>query len=216
MASLLGVLVTENYFKIKSDKLDLLIQGADDEYVLFEKKKEIRDKIRQKYKIRDEDFLVVTGGKIGRNKNVVPLMEAVKGIDSFKLLIFGEVESDIKEIFESSINSDIIYIGWIPAECIYEYFHASDLAFFPGSHSVLCDQACAAKIRCVFNQLPGVCHLDNGGNAKFIIDTSKEGIEKMLIELNSTGEYKEMLEIAQSSKTDIYLYSHIAKRSLQF
>ena len=204
-----------DYFKINQEKLDLLIQGADDEHVLFGKRHEIRNRIRQEYEICDEDFLVVTGGKISKDKGLIPLMEAVQGIDSLKLLIFGSIENDIKEKFEELLSPDIIYVGWIHSNSVYEYFLAGDLAFFPGSHSVLWEQACASKIPCVFNNLPGVTHLDNGGNAKFIDSISNDSIEKILNELNETTEYSKMLEVAQSSKTDIYLYSHIAEKSLR-
>ena len=134
-----------------------------------------------------------------------------------KLLIFGKVLEDIKEEFDRILQStdNIIYIGWIDSNKVYDYFFAADVAFFPGQHSVLWEQACASKLPSVFRQWPGMDHVDNGGNSAFVSEISKDTIRDEIEKLKWTDEYKEMLKQAKSEKTDIYLYSAIAKKSLE-
>ena len=86
--------------------------------------------------------------------------------------------------------------------------------FFPGQHSVLWEQACAAKVPCVFSRWPGMQHVDNGGNADFLDDLSLDSIKNKIIELLFTDKYYNMKSVAESVATDVYLYSKIAEKSL--
>jgi len=207
----------EDYFKIPSNKTDVLIMGADDEKIDFINSKKIRKEIRDKYTISDSDFLVVTGGKIDCKKNILQLMEACSGMNDIKLLIFGQVLNDVKDDFERVLNcsKNIIYIGWIDSDKVYDYFFAADLVFFPGHHSVLWEQACAAKVPCVFEKWDGMDHVNNGGNSDFVTPVTADVLREKIIELKFTPKYFQMKKVAQSHATDIYLYSNIANKSLE-
>lgn len=206
----------EEYFKIPKSKTDVLIMGADDEKMNLDKRNDLRKKIRKKYNICNNDFLIVTGGKIDHKKNIDILMEACANLDNVKLIVFGSVSDDIKNRFEELSNhKNIIYIGWISADSVYEYFYAADLVFFPGQHSVLWEQACASKIPCVFKKWEGMDHVNNGGNSEFIQTATVEDIQNKINELHFTEKYNRMKGAAESEKTDIYLYSNIAKKSLE-
>lgn len=207
----------EDYYQIPSNKTDVLIMGADDEKIDFSARGTIRKQIREKYGIMDTDFLIVTGGKIDKKKKTDVLMKAVSNFDKVKLLVFGQVNNDIKDEFDQiqKFNSNIIYIGWIDADKVYDYFFAADLVFFPGQHSVLWEQACASKVPCVFEKWDGMDHVNNGGNSDFVTPVTVETISKEIKELLFTDKYQQMKEIAESEKTDIYLYSRIAKKSLE-
>lgn len=207
----------EDYFAIPSDKTDVLIMGADDEQINLSNRENIRAEIRSRYNVAEDDFLIVTGGKIDKRKNIHLLMEACKGLSGVKLLIFGQVNSDIQKEFEEILkkSENIIYIGWIDSDRVYDYFFAADLVAFPGQHSVLWEQACAAKVPCVFKKWEGMDHVDNGGNACFLDDISVSTLRMLIASLLFTDKYYEMLEAANSEKTDIYCYSHIAKKSLE-
>ncbi len=207
----------EDYFKIPKEKTDVLIMGADDERIDFVNREFIRRSIRKEYGVNETDFLVVTGGKIDKRKKIDTLMSAVSEMNDVKLLIFGQVAEDVKIEFERLLNenSNIIYVGWVKAEKVYDYFFASDLVFFPGQHSVLWEQACAAKVPCVFEKWDGMEHVDNGGNSDYVTPVTKDILIKKINELHFTEKYFKMKKVAESDKTDIYLYSKIAEKSLE-
>ena len=207
----------EDYYGIPSSKTDVLIMGADDEKIDFEHKDTIRRSIRDKYKIKDSEFLIVTGGKIDKRKKIHMLMEAVANMKNVKLLIFGRVNEDVEDVFNRLLNENdnISYIGWIDSEAVYNYFFAADLAFFPGQHSVLWEQACAAKVPCVFERWEGMEHVNNGGNSEFITPVTTKTIEEKIRELMFTEKYNNMKMVADSKATDIYLYSKIAEKSIE-
>lgn len=206
----------EEYFKVPSNKIDVLIMGADDENIDFINSATIRQEIRKKYGIKDSDYLIVTGGKLDAQKNVIELMKACAKISNVKLLIFGSVLNDIRNEFEDiiSTNSNIVYVGWVDSDKTYNYFLASDLVCFPGTHSVMWEQACACKTPCLFQFWEGVEHLNNGGNSDFIFPVTVDTIKAKINELLYTDKYYQMKAVANSDKTNIYLYSKIAEKSL--
>ncbi|MBQ7604783.1 MAG: glycosyltransferase family 4 protein [Clostridia bacterium] len=206
---------SEEYFGVPKEKTGVLIMGADDDAVRLAEKQTIRDRIRGQYGISDDAFLIVTGGKIDEPKKIHLLMEAVRGMKDVKLLVFGSVAPGFEERFEEARNDNVIFTGWISSEKTYDYFLASDLSFFPGTHSVLWEQACACKVPCVFAMWDGMDHVDCGGNSSFISPVSVGSIRDEIIRLRFTDEYYRMKSVAGSEATDIYLYSAIAKKSLE-
>ena len=207
----------EEYFRIPREKTDVLIMGADDEKIDFQNRSSIRETIRNSYGISPQDFLIVTGGKIDKNKKIHILMNAVAQMKNVKLLIFGQVADDIRKEFDGLLmdNNNIEYVGWIDADEVYNYFFAADLVCFPGQHSVLWEQACASKVPCLFERWEGMEHVDNGGNSDFLNQVTEESIREKITELCYTGKYYSMKRAAESDLTDIYLYSKIAEKSLE-
>ncbi len=207
----------EDYFAVSPDKTDVLIMGADDEKIDFENREAIRQKIRAQYGVGDNDFLVVTGGKIDAKKKIHLLMKACGELEGVKLLVFGNVKDDIKEEFDSLVekHDNITYIGWLDADKVYDYFFAADLVAFPGQHSVLWEQACASKVPCLFEKWEGMDHVNNGGNSVLVAPINEDILKQNIEELKFTEKYAEMKKIAESDATDVYLYSKIAEKSLE-
>ena len=207
----------EEYFKVPKGKTDILIMGADDEKIDFAHREIIRKNIRMNNDITDNDFLIVTGGKIDKAKNVIELMKACADLPNVKLLIFGSINADIKGEIDLilSKNKNIIYIGWISSDEVYDYFLAADFVCFPGTHSVLWEQACACKVPCMFKRWPDMEHLDNGGNSVFVDNVTQMSLKESIKKYCFTEKYYEIKKNACSEKTDIYLYSKIAEKSLE-
>lgn len=58
-------------------------------------------------------------------------------------------------------------------------------------------------------------HVNNGGNSDFVSDITPEALRQKIIDLRYTDKYYLMDNVAKSEATDIYLYSNIAKKSLE-
>ena len=209
----------ENYH-LPKEKCELLIMGADDEVVELVQKQKSKEEIRKKKNIKSEDFLVVTGGKIDSNKlQTLLLMKAVKNLTNFnvKLVVFGSVDSKIKEEFDELCDGERIqYIGWADRYQSALYFSVADLVVFPGLHSVYWEQVVALGIPMLCKDIKGIHHIDIGGNVLFLKQDSIEEIEKKLgfILKDDRKQYLEMLNVARSDKKAQFLYSKIAKKSI--
>lgn len=204
-------------FGVAAEKAKLMIMGADDQIIDFDHKIDIRRMVREKFQIEDDAFLIVTGGKIDKRKNIDLIMKACGEMRNLRLLIFGNVQEDVSDEFNSLLRkyNNIIFAGWASSAEQYSYYLAADLVMFLSSHSVMWEQACASKTPCLFGIKEGMEHLNNGGNSDFIESVTVDGIRSKIEQLIVTGCYTHMKRIAESDATDIYRYSHIAEKTLE-
>lgn len=209
----------KDVYGLPEEQCELLVMGADDELVERAKQTDARRRIRERYHIAEDDFLIVTGGKIDRWKTqTVLLMQAVRDLAParVKLLVFGSVEDALKQQVDSLSDGDRVqYIGWIRSEESYEYFEAADLAVFPGRHSVLWEQAAGQGVPMLVKDWPGTHHVDLGGNVRFLCRDSVEEIrgeiERLLLR---PEEYTAMKQVAERSGKKMFSYREISKRAI--
>lgn len=178
----------EKVYGVSKSKIELLPFGVDDSLFDWNDVDKIRNQMRTQLKISENDFVLITGGKIDFRKNIHKLLEAFNNLVEkkfdlkLKLIVFGKPTIEMKEIINNLIkNSNIIYIDWLASKEIHRYFLASDLAIFPGTHSVLWEEAVGLGIPCVFLKWPGIEHVDLGGNCIFI-DSSESKIIQSTVE----------------------------------
>ncbi len=205
-------------YGVPEEKIGLLVMGGDDDKIHFDNQIKIRQEIRNKYNISESDFLIITGGKIDRTKNIHLVIKAIKemNIPNVKLLVFGQPSNDFEEEFLSEINGNnqIIYIGWIQSDTVYNYFLSSDLCIFPGTHSVLWEQACSCGLPGIFKAWEGMNHVDLNGSALFLQNDSVDEIkEKLSFIINNPKQFEIMKNAAQRGKV-VFSYREIAKRAL--
>jgi len=209
----------KNIYKIPDAKIELLVLGADDEKIGFNHRNQIRRNIRETLNLSDNDFVFITGGKIDERKNIHLLLQAIieLKIEKTKLIIFGTSNEKMRPVIDALGKSDrIINIGWINSNDVYDYFLASDLAVFPGTHSVLWEQAVGTGIPGVFKFWKGMDHIDIGGNCRFLYEDNVTEIAELLKEIcNNPDEYQKMKKSAEEIGIKEFSYSNISRRALQ-
>lgn len=212
----------KDVYGIKPSKIELLPFGADDSLFNWNEKQEIRTELRKKLNIAKDTLVFITGGKIDRRKNIHLLLEVWSELKhdnklpNSKLLIFGKANEEMKSKVEQFIKSkDIIYIDWLLSGEIYKYFFASDVALFPGTHSVLWEEAVGLGLPCVFKKWEGIQHVDLGGNCIFIEEINGSSIKEILLKITENkGTFQKMKDNAESLGPRTFIYSEIARRSI--
>lgn len=209
----------KNLYKLPPEKCELLVMGADDDLVEAAEKPEVRREIRSKYHIAEDDFLIMTGGKIDQFKTqTLLLMEAVQKIKNpkVKLIVFGSITTDLKEKVNALADGEKVQsIGWIQAKDSYQYFAAADLVVFPGRHSVFWEQVAAQGVPMLCKKWDGTTHVDVGGNVRFLEKDSADEIQVAIEELlNQPEKYQQMKRVAAERGKRTFLYSDIAKRCI--
>lgn len=206
-----------NEYKLPPEKVELLVMGADDESVEAASNPDVRKEIREKYSLEDDDFVIMTGGKIDAFKTqTLELMKAVSQIadPKVKLIVFGSVTPELKDKVNSlSDGKNVQYIGWIQAKDSYNYFASSDLVVFPGRHSVFWEQVAAQGIPMVVKHWAGTTHVDFDGNVKFLYNDSADEIKTILESIMSDNNYSNMKAVAEKAAEN-FRYSKIAKISI--
>ncbi len=208
-----------NVYNLPEKKIELLVMGADDDLIKSAMVKKSKRAVRQKYNIRDDDFLIVTGGKIDLFKvETLTLMRAVRDIDipNIKLLVFGSVVPELKSQIEELAKSDnITFIGWISSDETYPIIAAADLCVYPGRHSVLWEQTAGQGIPMLQRRHFGTEHTNICGNVRFIDNPT---VENLIFEIKyltqHTKELDEMKKAAMAA-ANTFLYSNIAKRCIE-
>lgn len=204
-------------YGVPENKIKLLVMGADDEKMMLEHKEQIREEVRLRYGIKDNDFLIVTGGKIDRLKNIHVLAHAVNslGYKNVKLLVFGSISEEMKPLFEKESSVQILTIGWVNSDKVYEYFYAADLVAFPGLHSVLWEQAVASKVPCAFSKINGFEHVLVNENCILMTGKDSDYYEQMIKELvDNTEKYLALKHNSKSPILNSFYYSNIAQQVL--
>lgn len=206
-------------YGIPREKIDLLVMGADDEKIHFDQMPELRSRIRWELGLQEMDFVLITGGKIDRTKNIHLLMQAVAELNQkdLKLIVFGQPNDDMaEEIQQLSQDPHICNIGWIQSDTVYDYFLASDLAVFPGTHSVLWEQACGCGIPVMVKDWEGMHHVDVGGNCIFLHEDSIEEMKDQILSLHQNkNRYQQMKSAAEKKGIPTFSYQEIAKRAIE-
>lgn len=209
----------KNVYNLPPEKIELLVMGADDDRVEAALEPEVRSEIRKKYGIAEDDFLIITGGKIDNfKKQILYLMEAVNKLQDkkVKLIVFGSVIPELKENVEGLVSPYTQYIGWVQSDQTDKYYAASDLVVFPGRHSVFWEQVAGLGKPMLCKAWDGTRHVDLGGNVIFLEKDSVEeiyGIIKSLTEDKDT--YQMMKTVAEQEGKKVFSYSDIAKRSIE-
>ena len=202
-------------FNVPKHMIKLLVMGADDEQMRLDEKENIRVQTREKYGVKKDDFLIVTGGKIDKDKNVHLLVDAISAIDDkrLRLMIFGNISPEVESIIDGFGDDRVIKVGWIPSNRVYDFMYAADLVVFTGLHSVMWEQAVAARVPCLFSKLKGFEHIDIGGNALFFENRSVECYRDVISKVLKDQElYARLKMCASTERADDFLYSQIAKR----
>ena len=209
----------KNVYGCSAEKVELLVMGADDEKVEAALKPEVRKEIREKYGITDDDFMIITGGKIDNfKKQILYLMEAVNKLqnEKVKLIVFGSVIPELKDKVERLVSPYTQYIGWVQSDQTDRYYAASDLVVFPGRHSVFWEQVAGLGKPMLCKSWEGTKHVDLGGNVIFLEKDSTEEIFEIIQRLVENREaYQRMREVAEMEGMKIFSYSDIAKRSIK-
>lgn len=200
------------------EKTELLVMGADDEQINRIEEEHSREKIRKQYGIEDNDFLIVTGGKIDQFKTqTILLMKAINSLNrpNVKMLLFGGIDVSLKEsVLKLCDGKKIQYIGWISANQSYDYFSAADLVAFPGRHSVFWEQVAGMGIPMICKYWDGTTHVDVGGNVRFLKEDSEIEIANVIANIvDNRIEYETMNNKAKSGK-NVFRYKEIAKKAI--
>lgn len=212
----------KDVFRVSDSKVDLLVMGGNESAINYSERNEIRKKLRDMEGISPNTFVCVTGGKFDRHKNIPVLLKAFRQLEEdgedIALVMLGMPDTEMKsEITVLQQNMKNVYAeGWCDTQTIYNWFLASDLAVFPGRHSVLWEQAVASGLPCCIKRAFGMEHVDVGGNCLFFDDDSPEGIANAIRKIvNDSKQYNKMLEVAQTKGINDFSYIEIAKRAIE-
>ena len=191
--------------------------GFDDELCNIEEKEIIRNEIRKDLNIKNEDYLIVHGGKIIPRRLTDVAINSVKKvhktIPNIKLAIFGDISPDLKVDVESLIkeNSDfVIYLGHQNQEKYLKLFMAADIGLFPGAPSALWQEAIGCELFLALCNGNDSEYLNRDNNVVFTqpdVDSVAEGISLVI----SNKMYDSKVNTGIREAKNYFSYNKMAK-----
>lgn len=203
-------------YHVNPNIVEYLPLGVDDDLIPTNRQ-ETRRKVRQELNLCEDDFLILTGGKIDRLKNTHVLIEALELLNNSKLhLVICGVITPEMEYLKNRIetNSNIHYLGWCDAERVMNCMVASDMACFPGTHSTLWEQSVGVGLPSIFKHWPEMEHVNINGNCCFVEGDTTDELTNVIEKMIDPGNYSKTKALAQES-AKCFLYSEIAKKAIE-
>lgn len=206
----------KHYYGIPDNQLTDLPLAADDEAIQRSNVKEARSEIRTRLGILDDEIVVVHGGKLNREKGTFELLDAFSRYSlKATLVIFGTANEHDQKLVNTAASNfvNIKFVGWLNGDDIYNLYRAADIACFPGSQSVLWQQAIASGLPLICKYWPGGEYLDCGGNVLFFPSMDAMVIQLCVsILLNNPALIKSMAEISKSKGAEKFSYRALASK----
>jgi 1,2-diacylglycerol 3-alpha-glucosyltransferase len=212
-------------YKIPLNRIQLLPLGYDEEVSERIRATTDRNEIRKQLGIGENNFVVISGGKLVKEKRTDLLINAIKKINrkDIHLVLFGEALSETDPynllLKESSEGVNVHFLGWLNGEQILTRMNAADLAVFPASQSVLWQQSIGMYLPLMVgdsgNQDPTYLNKNNNMIILKREEINTEVIaEKISMLLNSPDLLQSMKEGAQKTAQEYLKYSKICEKTL--
>lgn len=193
----------KKYYSIPSNKVSLLPIGADDELA---NQIPSKDELRKKYGFNVNDKIVVSGGKMGKDKGTDVLISVVEKIPC-RLVLFGSFSDDeTKSKAEKSHNTMVF--GWCDRVRTLELLRLADVACWPVHHTTLIEDAVSVETPLLVRKTENTSHLVDGNGMWTSVGT-------LQCDLNTffTKDSFSLKESAKAKRKEIS-YAAIAKRLL--
>lgn len=209
-------LFLKEIYKIDKRKIDTLVMGVDIDSSEFDRKLEIRGEIRRSLGLNETNKVIINGGKLDVLKGTLILLESfIKITDpSYRLLLFGSISNEIANEISYFLKKDkrIIYLGWIEAKSIYKFLYASDVAVYPGTHSVLWEQTIGLGIPTIIKKWNGFEHLEINDSVRVLKKITVDLVLSCIIDFFENLEYFKKLGL---ENVNVFSYREIAKKSIE-
>ncbi|MBK5262571.1 MAG: glycosyltransferase family 4 protein [Peptostreptococcaceae bacterium] len=152
--------------------------------------------------ISEKDSVLVTIGRLGKEKNVDELINLMKPLSEegrdIKLLIVGDgpVRKELEEHTRTlGLEKFIIFTGMVPQEDVHKYYHLGDI-FISASTS---ETQGLTYIEAMASGLPLICRKD-----ECLLDVVEDGFNGFTFE--NEREFIEKIELLMDDKTTLALF----------
>ncbi len=202
-----------DYLGINRSKIRLLPIGTDMDKIQISY--DYIQMFQEKYKISANNILIVTGGKITKDKSVDKMIKAIKTIknDNMKFIIFGKI---IDETVQKLIDTDnrIIAIPWLTREQTLSLLSVCDIGVWT-KHTTLLEDAVACGLPIITRYYGSTFHLieDSG---MFLYCESVDEIRDRIMFFINNHEILKKYKLNTQKLAKLLSYENIARESIEY
>ena len=204
------------WYGIPNDKIKLLPIGADTDLADAIPSKE---SLRKKYGYQKDDFIVVSGGKMGAAKGTHQLINVIDGLKSafqnIRLVLFGAFEDNDTLLLAK--NNDVVSVyGWCDREKTLELLKMADVACWPVHHTTLIEDAVSVCTPIIVRRTGNTEHLVEG-NGAWVDEVTMESLKSAILSFlsNQDEAQRNLLQSACEKMKNAISYDTIADKLLK-
>lgn len=148
-------------YGVPHEEMELLPLGADADLGEEVRRGGEGEALRRAMGIAADEVVLVTGGKLTPAKRTELAIAAVQRLPDLplRLIVLGDAsrrDRDYREKLEAAAGADrVVFVGWQDRVGVYRHLDMADLAVFPGSQSVLWQQAIGMGLPLVVGDVGG-------------------------------------------------------------
>lgn len=189
------------YYSIPSENVTLLPIGAD---VELARNLPPKNELRRKYGFDENERIIISGGKMGKDKGTDALISALETLP-YKLVLFGSFSDDeTRKKAEESPYTRIF--GWCDRRCTLELLRLADVACWPVHHTTLIEDAVSVETPLLIRKTGNTRHLVEGNGLWTSLNSLQSDL-KSFISMDPAS-----LAIAAKKKKKDISYFTIAKK----
>lgn len=208
----------KKYLKIPENMIKTLPLGTND--ILFKREEAARKELRDKYKIGEEDILIIATGSFSYKKRSGILFKALREIfndfGNLKILLVGAIESDLGRDFADVASSDkFIFFPFVKNSELYKYYSMADLSVWPSlSISIMDAMGCSLPI-VVYNQKGLTCMISEKERNGFVFENEKDLCDILKKIAKNPAMAKKMGERSRAIIEEKYSWDKVARDSIE-
>ena len=169
----------------------------------FKKDAGKRDEIRNKYKVKNNDILLITASRIVEEKNIKFLFKAFNEIrkkkNNIKFLVVGDgaIKKELEEMSRNlNLEKDIIFTGLVSRDEIVGLYQASDLFVFASlteTQGLVAVEAMAAGLPVVAIKASGIEDMVDDGEDGILTDSSINEFSNSVLKIVNNEDLRKRL-----------------------
>ena len=196
-------------FKVSESEVKFLPIGCDTAGA--DQVKESRYELRKQYHIKDDAFVVVSGGKLDRSKGTLALIKACENLKAeivnLHLVLFGKIDEEVKHA--ASGKEWITMEGWCDRKMTLSLLKLSDVACWPWLHTTLIEDSVALGLPLVVKMSDNVSHFAKEDAGVFLKKGDEEELIKALKDVKRNTEKYRLNAMKSRQK---YSYATLIQR----
>jgi len=163
------------HYHIPAEDIEVIYNGVDIKFFTPENRSKYRNSVRNKYKIKPEEILLVFVGSGFKRKglvHVIHVLSLLKNVERFKLLVVGKGDEKkyISISREKGISENIIFTG--ASKHVQQIYAAGDIFVFPSEYDAFgtaCLEAMASGLPVIVSKASGASEIIDYGQEGFVI-----------------------------------------------
>lgn len=212
-----------NVWNFPTEKLSISHLGVNTD--LFYKSNNLRNLGRKKIDIDENEFLILTSGKLGKHKDIDILLYSFqivsKKYPQSKLLILGSASqtyiSYLKKLINKlKLNKKVLFKDFVTNSDLPIYYNAADIGVWPGHHSITVIEALGTTLPIIIpNNILAYKILTENKAALSFERGNIEMLANQILELIENNELRNLVRFNADYLTKNTLsWSKIAEKSI--